>query len=452
MTNIILERRKNLINKIMYPYIHLIPFQDRAILYLNGSMKCIQLSTKEYMNFCKGIIIPQLCELLCENERMYNQHNELRLGAVGLTLNIANKCNLHCSYCYANGGNYHSRDELMHPDVAAIAIRKFAIHFGELKRVKFFGGEPFLNPAAIRVACETCIKLTSEGILKQLPDFTAVTNGSILTQELIDLINKYNIGVTVSYDGERVMQDILRPDAFGKGSNERVLANVQWLQVATNYKQPSSVEVTYTQLHMQNGVSVEQCYNNVKRFMNVENIKITPVSCKKTDVHYLHKIDSFHAAIKSGYKNNPPNRQIVEKAYRLYQILQYRKKSDRIFCGAGINRFSVSADGRVYPCYLFTNDDEFCIGNVLSFKFSLKDYETARIRLMKYDRFVFNECKDCWASSFCFGCRGNNRRLTGNADVPSSDFCEMLKEIAENLLCCMLEMGEIGTLDDVKLG
>ena len=436
----------------MHPYVHMIQIQDRAVLYLNGSMKCVLLSSKEKNDLCKGVISQQLNELLCENKNMYNQHNELRLGETGLTLNIANTCNFHCSYCYANGGNYCSSDALMSTDIAAIAVRKFAAYFGVLKRIKFFGGEPFLNPDAIRAACETCINLKAEGVLKQLPDFTTVTNGSVLTQELIDLINKYDIGVTVSYDGSPIMQDLLRPDILGAGSSDRVIANVQRLQAATNHKQPSSVEVTYTQYHVQNGVSVEQCYNNVKRFFAVDDIKITPVSCEKTDAHYLHQIDSFHNAIKVGYQNNPCNRRIVEKANRMYQSLIHRKKSDHIFCGAGINRFSVGADGNVYPCYLFTNDAEFYIGNVLDSNFSIKEYESARMRLMEYDRLSFNECKNCWASSFCFGCRGNNRRLTGNADIPSSDFCGMFKEIAETLFCCMADAGEIGTLNDVKLG
>ena len=436
----------------MQPYTHLIPYQDRTLLYLNGTMKCILLTPKEQSDFCAGAGHPQLLNLLDENERMYHQHSELRLGAAGLTLNVANTCNLSCSYCYAGGGNYHSQDVLMPADIAEAAVRVFSAHFGTLKRIKFFGGEPFLNPGAIRAACETCIELTRKGILNQLPDFTTVTNGSIMTQELIDLINSYDIGVTVSYDGDPAMQNILRPYSFGGGSNETVLENVKRLKKATGQKQPSSVEVTYTALHEQKGVSVEQCYDNVRRLLSIDDVKITPVSCGKTDAHYLHNIDSFNSAIRAGYRKDPCNRRIVEKAYRLYLVLKNRKRSDRLFCGAGINRFSVSADGSVYPCYLFTNDAEFCLGNVTDPGFSLEKYEPVRQSLMEYDRLIENECKNCWASSFCFGCRGNNRRLTGNADIPSPDFCMMLKDIAENLLCCMAEAGEIGALNDVELG
>lgn len=438
----------------MQPYTHLIPFQDRSILYLNGSMKCVLLTPEEQSSFCTGDLVscPKLFELLFENKRKYHQYKGLKLGPIGLTLNVANTCNLRCSYCYANGGNYHAQDMQMSPDIAVSAVSKFAAHFGALKRIKFFGGEPFLNLEAIRAACETCVRLTEKGVLKQLPNFTTVTNGTIMTQELINLINLYDIGVTVSYDGSPVMQDTLRPYISGCGSSETVLENMKHLQMATDHKQPSSVEVTYTQLHVQKGVSVEQCYDTVRRLLGLDDIKITPVSCVAADIHHLQQIDSFHAAITMGYRKSPINRRIVEKAYRLYQVIISRKRSDRIFCGAGIDRFSVSADGNIYPCYLFTNDEAFCMGNVMEDSFSLLDYESVRSSLMQYNRLLYNECRDCWGSSFCFGCRGNNRRLTGDADIPSPDFCRMLKEIAENLLCCMAEVGDIRTLKDVDLG
>lgn len=435
----------------MHPHTHLIPFKDQGILYLNGSMKCILLTADEMHSFTEELDIPVLSDLLRENERIYCQQNELRLGEVGLTLNVANTCNLRCSYCYANGGNYHGEDALMSADLASSAVRIFAKQYGNLKRIKFFGGEPFLNPEAIRAACETCATLVREGMLRDMPDFTTVTNGSILTQKLIDLINQYDIGVTVSYDGDPAMQDKLRPYVSGWGSNDSVLENVQRLQAATGGKQPSSVEVTYTQVHVEQGVSVRQCYDNVIRLLRISDVKITPVSCSDEDVHFLRTIESFQQAIQSGYKQNPINRRVVEKAYRLYQVLTHRKRSDHIFCGAGINRFSVSADGRVYPCYLFTNDDVFCLGNLLDGSCSLADYEPERQKLMEYDRLSANECGDCWASSFCFGCRGNNRRLSGNPDIPSADFCRMLKEITENLLCCMADAGDIEELDHAVL-
>lgn len=451
LTNAELEKRKRLSGDNMQPYYHILPFHDCFILYLNGTMKYVVLTPEEHQVCLSGGENSVLTRLLSENEEMFHQVNELHLGPVGLTLNVANTCNLCCSYCYAHGGNYNSQNTLMSEDTAIRAVRQFAEYFGELKRIKFFGGEPFLNPKVIRAVCETCVELRNKGIIKELPDFTTVTNGTIINSELIDLIKMYDIGVTVSYDGNSKMQNILRPFVSGQESNDILLENIKLLQTETANKQPSSVEVTYTQVHAQEGISVEQCYNNVKHLFGIEDIKITPVSCVPTDKHHLTNIDSFQNAIISGYHRNPRDIKVVEKAYRLHQILTLKKRSERIFCGAGINRFSVGADGNVYPCYLFTNDSEFCLGNIWDTNFSLEKYEATRFRLMEYNRLTSSECNVCWASSFCFGCRGNNRLLTGDADTPSEDFCQMLKDVAENILYCMAEAGEIKALNDLEM-
>ena len=74
-------KRKNSRTKTMQPYTHLIPYQDRTLLYLNGTMKCILLTPKEQSDFCAGAGHPQLLKLLDENERMYHQRSERRKRA-----------------------------------------------------------------------------------------------------------------------------------------------------------------------------------------------------------------------------------------------------------------------------------------------------------------------------------------------------------------------------------
>ena len=180
----------------MNPYFHSIPYDDQYIIYLNGSMKCGLVKNKVYMSN-----IDQLTEhsykLFIENETLFHKQKNLVLGPVGLTLNVANKCNLNCAYCYANGGVYSSSENLMNVQTAVDAVKLFAEYYHELKRIKFFGGEPFLNPDAIEATCEICKSLVKQNILRYMPDFDTVTNGTLLNQKLIDLIKTYNIAVTV---------------------------------------------------------------------------------------------------------------------------------------------------------------------------------------------------------------------------------------------------------------
>lgn len=436
---------------IEQPYYHLIAYKEEFILYLNGSMKCVLITKEHAESLRKGEVAAELTDLWLENKDLFHKEPELRLGPVGLTLNVANQCNLRCSYCYANGGNYHGTEGLMSTKMAKHAVRRFAEYFGELKRIKFFGGEPFLNYHAMKAACEECEKLLEEGVLQSLPNFDTVTNGTILSDELIEIIKKYEIGVTLSFDGSTHMQDILRPFASGRGSSSTLLGVVKKMQGATDGKQPASVEVTYTHLHEINNVSVEACVNNIHSIFGIHDVKVTPVSCEADDLHHIGSPSSFISAIEDGFRKVPVDDRIVEKAYRLHQIIKSKKRSPTVFCGAGVNRFSIGVDGEVWPCYLFTNDMPYRIGNVMDSDFSLKRYESYRQTLMCFNRLEHEPCKECWASSFCFGCRGNNRRLSLDADTPSEDFCNMLKEVAETLFCCMANVGEIVRLEDVDM-
>jgi sulfatase maturation enzyme AslB (radical SAM superfamily) len=71
-----------------------------------------------------------------------------------LTLNIANSCNLWCSYCYADHGNHPSPSSLMPPAKAVAAVKRCLDLYAGVSMVHFFGGEPLLNPGAIRATCD----------------------------------------------------------------------------------------------------------------------------------------------------------------------------------------------------------------------------------------------------------------------------------------------------------
>lgn len=53
-----------------------------------------------------------------------------------LILNISNSCNLQCEYCYANGGNYHSKDSLMDSATANLGVNSRGGVLGGIIEIK----------------------------------------------------------------------------------------------------------------------------------------------------------------------------------------------------------------------------------------------------------------------------------------------------------------------------
>lgn len=124
-----------------------------------------------------------------------------------LILKVASCCNLNCSYCYVfNQGDDSFKRE---PPVISSAIITSIIH--RIKEhcekhnldmflVIFHGGEPLMASKQFYRDFVECAKknITSTDIL-----YGVQTNGTLLTQDWVDLFNALDISIGVSLDGTR---------------------------------------------------------------------------------------------------------------------------------------------------------------------------------------------------------------------------------------------------------
>ena len=139
-------------------------------------------------------------------------------------LKVASRCNLDCAYCYV----YHMGDDgwrtqpARMPDaVQEAAVRQLAnvyAHQGRPFSVVLHGGEPLLLGA--RRLRNLCGRLRSA-----LPAPCGIhlqTNGVLLTDEVIDVCVRFDVGVSISIDGPRPVHDRFRVDHKGNGSFDLV--------------------------------------------------------------------------------------------------------------------------------------------------------------------------------------------------------------------------------------
>ena len=135
-----------------------------------------------------------------------------------VVLNVSNKCNLRCKYCYADGGQYASKkDELMSMQTLKDIIAE--LHSKGIKRigvVSFFGGEPLLNYPLIKSGIEL-FNNTFE-----IRNYEIVTNAWYLNEENITFFKENHVNLAISIDGPQDITDLLR----GKGSYAKVLESL----------------------------------------------------------------------------------------------------------------------------------------------------------------------------------------------------------------------------------
>lgn len=122
------------------------------------------------------------------------KYPETEINTVYIMLGFS--CNFSCRHCIQEATDH--QDFTMHNDITATVVNyiKHLInirptYYPKLK-IMFWGGEPLIYINKIKNIIN---------ILGRTVDYSLVTNGSLLTEELVEFINTNNIHVALSYDG-----------------------------------------------------------------------------------------------------------------------------------------------------------------------------------------------------------------------------------------------------------
>ena len=151
---------------------------------------------------------------------------------------LTEQCNLACKYCFL--GNGAKRDSMqpifsgkMSKKVAEQAVRYFARqtgydkeHFSDKKEIIFYGGEPLLNFETLTYVIEICKQSQRKGVLTSNLGFSVVTNGTLLTDEIIRYFIENNVVVSVSIDGADELSNSNRVDKLGKPVFNKLIGRI----------------------------------------------------------------------------------------------------------------------------------------------------------------------------------------------------------------------------------
>ena len=298
-----------------------------------------------------------------------------------LTINIANACNLWCSYCYADHGQYHAPNSLMKPDRAIAAVSRCLELYPRVRTVQFFGGEPLLNPDAMAAVAD----FLNARLGRNAPDYVATTNGTVLSDRTAELLQRHHIGLTVSLDGPALAHDRLRPARRGAPSHATIMRNVERLR---SLDIEVDFECTYTTTHYSLGITVADLLDYFWRELGEAGPHIswsylprpTPDAASgaredgmfREDYesqarHYLPvdlAVDLFRVGARKSMANLAQGEgAILSFVSGILDHLTTRRPGST-YCPAFTSQLSIAASGDVYPCFMFIGDSRMRMGNI----------------------------------------------------------------------------------------
>jgi uncharacterized protein len=339
-----------------------------------------------------------------------------------LELNISQACNMGCSYCFANQGEYDNAG-LMSVEMAkrSVDILKKIPTMDQIT-ISFFGGEPLLNLDTMNEIADYSIKTLKD----KKVSFQIATNGTILNPEILELFRKYKFKIQVSIDGNKEHHDKYRRYKDGRPSYDTSVENIKIMKES----------------RLNPCVRATLCHGNTDIAAFIQNfvgdfgigIRLSPVmsidrelildekDCNEIYQSYLEVFRRAEAAKK--YKEIFYNSLLSAAISYCHNLSISRPRP--YFCGSGVRMISVDACGNVYPCHGLVGIEQFKIGNVID-----------GINLEKLEEFLAQvhlvnkkSCSTCFARDFCGGGCCHYFYLTnGNLNLPHDGFCGLMRTL-----------------------
>ena len=356
-----------------------------------------------------------------------------------LCLHIAHDCNLRCKYCFADGGEYMGKRELMSAEVGKKAI-DFVIAQSQNRRnieIDYFGGEPLMNFDVVKEITEYA---KEQGKLHdKVFRFTITTNGVLLDEDKQAYINENMSNVVLSLDGRKEVHDAVRKRVDGSGSYDRVVPKFQKLADSrdqNNYY----VRGTFTRDNLDFAEDVRHLME-----LGFEQISVEPVVAPETEDYSLRREDlpaifAEYDRLAEYLVNTRKNGKFVNFFHFMVDLEQGPCAYKRLAgCGSGHEYLAVTPSGDLYPCHQFVGKPEFRMGTV--FDGTLDG--GIRDSFMKSNIYTKEDCAKCWNRFYCSGgCAANAFNMNGDINKPYEIACEMQKkrtECAIAMAACLAE-------------
>lgn len=340
-----------------------------------------------------------------------NKIKEEKSKILNCWLHITNNCNLNCRYCYITK-NKNDLDFLTSKKIVDTLLTTANKNNFDQILITFSGGEPLLKLSLIK---QIITYTTKQKTIKI--NYRILTNGTLINNEIINLIKKYNIDIRISLDGIKKYNDRNRYYHNKQGSYNDVIKNIIFLKdnginptinvviTKQNIDGLNKITKKLIELNLPFKYSLEKSNNNIKpETLLIKNKIGRKLKKSLTMIKKVYKKQKFNAnfAVDNLSFNNNTNQN----------------------CAIGRNTIAINENGEIALCAMSFNQTVDNIQNTKDIIEKTKNNPISQFKITK-----LNDCQNClWAKVCNNGCPILNMNLNNNL-YQKNCYCSIYQKI-----------------------
>ncbi|MBN1812500.1 MAG: radical SAM protein [Anaerolineae bacterium] len=256
-------------------------------------------------------------------------------------------CNLRCTYCFVQENELAEVTAHMTPELATRVVDALDEGLSHVKTIclHLYGGEPLTNLPAM----EAMVNRAQEKAPGRFT-FAITTNGTVLSQKVIDLLNAGRFEIILSIDGPAEIHDACRRTRAGDPTHERVMQFLSTVRSRTkSWVRGSSV--------IRSGWSLAQAVEYLNT-LPIHTIKAqavraangSPLALSSAERRaYMEDLEAIGQQVIA----DMAARRMPKDDRFSSRVLQLFKGAPReFFCAAGKTTFGITPSGDVLSCVL----------------------------------------------------------------------------------------------------
>ncbi len=302
---------------------------------------------------------------------------------------VTTACNLGCRYCFQPKGMKSYWDRKMVEKAVEYTLSRIANEKITQLYVSLYGGEPLLN-------FDACSQFMSEvwegsGNIKKMTSL--VTNGTLITDKILDELRKYNMNfVQITVDGSKEVHDKRRCFKNGEGTYDILMEKIEM----TARKLPLQIRVN---VDKENLTSLSKFIDDlIDRGLGGRGIRIDLArvmantspncwyesSCIPVDEYDRSMFPYFLRLKNAGFKI----------------LIGWKNLPRYIYCAAYSGKhIAIDPEGNLYNCLEGIGLERYITGNLFRDPIYNEHYR----EWVEFSVLNFKKCRECPVIGFCGG-------------------------------------------------